>query len=196
MNTITIIGITTIGATLALASFGQTQIANTLATIGAISCFYALRREFTARATPPAEPPPAATETVFDLEPETETAYNATMPNIFGTQQGVAKCTPATVATTYGTPPAITNGQIVQFLDRCCLAAQRLNLNPAMIPSYESLKAAGVAVSPNQRQVYLRLLRNHIVKIRAGNSERWIVKRGSVWQLLQAAQRGALKLAD
>lgn len=191
MNKIITIGITTIGATVALATIGQTQLANTLATIGAAACCYALRREFTARATPP-----AATETVFDLEPETETAYNATMPNIFGTQQGVAKCTPATVATTYGTPPAITNGQIVQFLDRCCLAAQRLNLNPAMIPSYESLKAAGVAVSPNQRQVYLRLLRNHIVKIRAGNSERWIVKRGSVWQLLQAAQRGALKLAD
>lgn len=195
MNKIITIGITTIGATVALATIGQTQLANTLATIGAGACVYALRREFTARATPPAEPPPAAT--VYDLEPETEqTAYNATMPNIFGTQQGVAKCTPATVATTYGTPPAITNGQIVQFLERCATAAQRLNLNPAMIPSYESLKAAGVAVSPNQRQVYLRLLRNHIVKIRAGGSERWIVKRGSVWQLLQAAQRGALKLAD
>lgn len=188
MNKIITIGITTIGATVALATIGQTQLANTLATIGAISCFYALRREFTARATPPAEPPPAATETVFDLEPETETAYNATMPATvanFGTQQGVAKCT-----------PAITNGQIVQFLERCATAAQRLNLNPQLIPSYESLKAAGVAVSPNQRQVYLRLLRNHIVKIRAGGSERWIVKRGSVWQLLQAAQRGALKLAD
>ena len=37
--------------------------------------------------------------------------------------------------------------------------------------------------------------RGYIVKVRAGGAERYIVKRGSIWQLLQLAQRGALRLA-
>lgn len=189
MNTTTVLGITTLGATLALAASGQTQLANTVALVGAGACVYALRSQFGRAHTAPAEPPPAATETVFDLEPEQQPAYdtyNSTLPAIASYNAPAASYAPA----------AITGGQVVQFLDRCALTVQRLNLNPQLIPSYESLKSAGVAISPNQRAAYLRLLRGYIVKIRAGNSERYIVKRGSIWQLLQLAQRGALRLAD
>lgn len=188
MNTTTVLGITTLGATLALAASGQTQLANAVALVGAGACVYALRSQFGRAHTAPAEPPPAATETVFDLEPEQQPAYdtyNSTLPAIASYDAPTASYT-----------QAITGGQVVQFLERCALTVQRLNLNPQLIPSYESLKNAGVAVSPNQRATYLRLLRLHIVKIRAGNSARYIVKRGSIWQLLQLAQRGALRLAD
>ena len=191
MNTITIGGTIAIGATLALAASGQTQLANTVALIGAGACCYALRAQFGRAHTAPAEPPPAATETVFDLEPEHDT-YNSTLPAIASYNAPTASYNAPAASYTQ----AITGGQVVQFLDRCATACQRLNLNPQLIPSYESLRNAGVAISPNQRAAYLRLLRGYIVKIRAGGAERYIVKRGSIWQLLQLAQRGALRLAD
>ena len=189
MNTITIGGTIAIGATLALAASGQTQLANTVALIGAGACCYALRAQFGRAHTAPASQPEQ--QTAYDLEPEHDT-YNSTLPNASYNAPAASYDAPAA---SYDAPN-VTGGQIVQFLERCALTAQRLNLNPQLIPSYDSLKAAGVAVSPNQRSIYLRLLRLHIVKIRAGGSDRWIVKRGSIWQLLQAAQRGALKLAD
>lgn len=184
-NTTTVLGITTLGATLALAASGQTPLANAVALVGAGACCYALRAQFGRAHTAPASQPEPE-PTAYDLEPEQQPAYdtyNSTLPAIASYNAPVSA-------------PNVTGGQVVQFLERCATAAQRLNLNPQLIPSYESLKNAGVAVSPNQRATYLRLLRLHIVKIRAGGSDRWIVKRGSIWQLLQAAQRGALKLAD
>lgn len=186
-NTITIIGITTIGATLALAASGQTQLANAVALVGAGACVYALRRAFGRAHTAPASQPEQ--QTAYDLEPEHDT-YNSTLPNASYNAPAASYDAPA------ASYAPVTGGQVVQFLDRCATACQRLNLNPQLIPSYESLRNAGVAVSPNQRAAYLRLLRLHIVKVRAGNSERYIVKRGSIWQLLQLAQRGALRLAD
>ena len=197
MNTTTVLGITTLGATLALAASGQTPLANAVALVGAGACCYALRAQFGRAHTAPAEPPPAATETVFDLEPEHDT-YNSTLPAIASYNAPTASYNAP--AASYDAPTAsyapVTGGQVVQFLDRCATACQRLNLNPQLIPSYESLRNAGVAISPNQRAAYLRLLRLHIVKVRAGGAERYIVKRGSIWQLLQLAQRGALRLAD
>lgn len=187
MNTITIGGTIAIGATLALAASGQTQLANAVALVGAGACVYALRSQFGRAHTAPASQPEQ--QTAYDLEPEQQPAYdtyNSTLPAIASYNAPAASYD----------APNVTSGQIVQFLDRCATATQRLNLNPQLIPSYESLKSAGVAISPNQRSAYLRLLRLHVVKIRAGGSDRWIVKRGSIWQLLQAAQRGALKLAD
>ena len=183
-NTTTVLGITTLGATLALAASGATQLANAVALVGAGACVYALRSQFGRAHTAPASQPEQ--QTAYDLEPEQQPAYdtyNSTLPAIASYNAPVSA-------------PNVTGGQVVQFLERCATAAQRLNLNPQLIPSYESLKSAGVAVSPNQRAAYLRLLRLHIVKVRAGNSERYIVKRGSIWQLLQLAQRGALRLAD
>ena len=188
-NTTTVLGITTLGATLALAASGQTPLANAVALVGAGACCYALRAQFGRAHTAPASQPEQ--QTAYDLEPEHDT-YNSTLPNASYNAPAASYDAPAA---SYDAPN-VTGGQIVQFLERCALTAQRLNLNPQLIPSYDSLKAAGVAVSPNQRSIYLRLLRLHIVKIRAGGSDRWIVKRGSIWQLLQAAQRGALKLAD
>lgn len=185
MNTITIGGTIAIGATLALAASGQTQLANAVALVGAGACVYALRSQFGRAHTAPASQPEPE-PTAYDLEPEQQPAYdtyNSTLPAIASYNAPVSA-------------PNVTGGQVVQFLDRCATACQRLNLNPQLIPSYESLKSAGVAISPNQRATYLRLLRLHIVKIRAGGAERYIVKRGSIWQLLQLAQRGALRLAD
>ena len=196
-NTTTVLGITTLGATLALAASGQTPLANAVALVGAGACCYALRAQFGRAHTAPASQPEPE-PTAYDLEPEHDT-YNSTLPTAASYAPAASYNAPAA---SYDAPaasydaPNVTGGQIVQFLERCALTAQRLNLNPQLIPSYDSLKAAGVAVSPNQRSIYLRLLRLHIVKIRAGGSDRWIVKRGSIWQLLQAAQRGALKLAD
>lgn len=184
-NTTTVLGITTLGATLALAASGQTQLANTVALVGAGACVYALRSQFGRAHTAPASQPEPE-PTAYDLEPEQQPAYdtyNSTLP-------AIASYAPA------ASYAPVTGGQVVQFLDRCATACQRLNLNPQLIPSYESLRNAGVAISPNQRAAYLRLLRGYIVKIRAGGAERYIVKRGSIWQLLQLAQRGALRLAD
>lgn len=193
MNTITIGGTIAIGATLALAASGATQLANAVALIGAGACVYALRSQFGRAHTAPASQPEQ--QTAYDLEPEQQPAYdtyNSTLPAMASYNAPAASYDAPTASYTQ----AITGGQVVQFLDRCATACQRLNLNPQLIPSYESLRNAGVAISPNQRAAYLRLLRLHIVKIRAGNSDRYIVKRGSIWQLLQLAQRGALRLAD
>lgn len=196
MNTTTVLGITTLGATLALAASGQTPLANAVALVGAGACCYALRAQFGRAHTAPASQPEPE-PTAYDLEPEHDT-YNSTLPTAASYAPAASYNAPAASydAPTASYTQAITGGQVVQFLDRCATACQRLNLNPQLIPSYESLRNAGVAISPNQRAAYLRLLRGYIVKIRAGGAERYIVKRGSIWQLLQLAQRGALRLAD
>lgn len=193
MNTTTVLGITTLGATLALAASGQTPLANAVALVGAGACVYALRSQFGRAHTAPASQPEPE-PTAYDLEPEQQPAYDTY--NSYAPAASYNAPAASYDAPTASYTQAITGGQVVQFLDRCATACQRLNLNPQLIPSYESLRNAGVAISPNQRSAYLRLLRLHVVKIRAGGSDRWIVKRGSIWQLLQAAQRGALKLAD